>query len=725
MTVETPQHRSLTVRRVAVVGNVSVGKTCLFDQLCGNGNHSVNIPGSTMKVSRGVLSVGVGAATPGIQRHCAACGRHDARRGPQVGSCAAGSAERCPAVPGTVETHWIPWWPSTLRLGTKPASIYPSSSGAAALPTVTHLFDTPGSSMLGGGSEDEMVARDLLLSGQMSAVLLVADAKNLRRALAFALQVAEFRLPMVVDLNMLDEAESMGLELDDRELARGLGVPVGRTVAVEGRGVRRLAELVLDAQVPKSVVQFPDAIEEALERLDSMLGNPSIQPRALGILLISGDKAAQSWVAEQLGENVRKEAVEVVQQLKERFSTPLAALIADAFNSAAGQLTERAVTSSPHSSSLLMRFGELSQRPVSGSLIALVVLVASYLWVGAFGATYVVDLLSVQLFEKLLIPWFGRIVQPIPSAFVRDAIMDPNFGLLPTGLALAVGVVLPVLFCFYLLQAVLEDSGYLPRLAVLFDRMFRWLGLNGQGLIPLVLGLSCTTMALITTRMLPSRKERIIMSVLLIGLPCAPLLAVMLVVLGRMSWLASGIVVGVMALRVVVAGMVGRKVLAGDRPDLILEIPRMRIPRVRVLLEKTIRRSFLFLREAVPVFLLAAFAVFLFDRAGGLTMIDELGKPVVHLMGLPDHSIQVFIKTAIRREAGAAELSRMHAQFTDVQLAITLLIMTLSMPCINTTIVLIKERGLKVGVSTLAASLAFAIVLGAIVNLALRSIGIS
>jgi ferrous iron transport protein B len=712
------QDGSPRVRRVAVMGNVSVGKTCLFDQLCDAGNHAVNIAGSTMEVRRGVLSVGVGAAPRAFHGHCAACGRQRGRLGAYVGACAAETKQPCPAQPGAIESHWIPFWP-VLSRAPKPQSAVPTYWPVEG-PSITHLFDTPGSAMLGGGSEDEMVARDLLLAGKMDAVLLVADAKNLRRALALAFQVAEFRIPMVVDLNMLDEAEAMGLELDDGELTRGLGVPVGRTVAVESRGIRRLAELVLDAQVPTCSVVFPDAVERALAELEALLVNPSLRPRALGILLIGGDRGAEGWVGRQLGESVRARAAEVVASLQRRFSTPLPALMADSFHEAAAALAERVITRTASTSSLLVRFGDLAQRPLTGSLIALVVLALSYLWVGAFAATYLVDLISARLFEGVLIPFAARALEVVPWTFARDAIMDPDFGLLPTGLALAVGVVLPVLFCFYLLQAVLEDSGYLPRLAVLFDRGFRWLGLNGQGLIPLVLGLSCTTMAIITTRTLPSKKERIIATLLLIGLPCAPLLATMLVVLGAMSWYAAVAVIAVIGLRLMVAGLAARRVIAGERPDLILELPRMRVPRPRVLLEKTFRRSFEFLREAVPVFLAASFVVFVFDRLGGLALVEEGARPVVQLMGLPDASVHVFIKTAIRREAGTAELSRMGSQFTDLQKAITLLVMVLSMPCINTSIVMVKERGLRVAAAALGASLAFAIVLGALVNLVLR-----
>ncbi|MCU0694573.1 MAG: 50S ribosome-binding GTPase, partial [Polyangiaceae bacterium] len=541
MNADALPDRSFRVRRVAILGNVSVGKTSLFDQLCDSGEHAVNIPGSTLQVSRGVLAVGAGAAPRSLRSRCAACGRHPGRAR-RFAPCASSPDATCPPAGSGLLARWIPGRVAGLALRSSEPLDRSHLTAASVAGTITHLFDTPGSSMLGAGSEDEMVARDLLLSGHMDAVLLVADSKNVRRALAFALQVAEFRLPMVVALNMIDEAESIGLELDSVELTRSLGVPVGRTVAVEGTGVRRVAELLLDAQVPRVAVKFPEVIEDGLVRLEQMVANPVIHPRALGLLLLSGDKAADDWVGAHLGESVRGQAREVVDKVRTRFATPLAALVVDAYHSAATRLADRIVTSSPRGATFLTKFGEMALRPFSGTLIAAAVLVVSYLWVGSFGASYLVGLLSAKLFDELLIPLTARVIAPITSTFLRDAILDPNFGLLPTGLALAVGTVLPVLFCFYLLQAVLEDSGYLPRLAVLSDRLLRGIGLNGQGLIPLVLGFSCTTMAMITARILPSRRERIILTLLLIGVPCAPLIAVMLVVLGRMSWIAGAVV---------------------------------------------------------------------------------------------------------------------------------------------------------------------------------------
>ena len=725
---EEPVESGPIAARVAILGNLNVGKTTLFDSLCPDGGHPVHLPGRREVVNRGVSAIHLGRAARRVRRQCARCSHSGTASGPHgqgVSLRCERSTDRdhCPALRGQqspcAEVH-------------RSRDCCPSC-GAAQRPTlseITHLFDTPGSATLVATHEDEMIARDLLLSGEMNAVLLVADAKNLRRSLAFALEVAELGLPMLIDLNMVDEAESLGIDIDDGALAKLLGVPVVRSVAVEDAGTQRLAEQLAYAREPLRLTRFPAAIEASLSRLEDLLAGASkhdLSPRGLGLLCLAGDEGATQWVSQRLPAETLSAVQQGVEHAQQQFRTPLDLLLQDAFHREAGRLVERVATSTPERPSLLAKFGSIAQRPFPGLLIALGVLVLAYEWIGAFGATYVVDNLSNHLFHGLLIPWCEQLVSHVPSAFIRDAIMDPDFGLLPTGLFLAVGIVLPVLFCFYLMQAVLEDSGYLARLSVLFNRVLQWLGLNGQALIPLVLGFSCITMAIITTRMLPTKKERLLLSLLLIsGIPCAPLLAVMLVILGKMSWTASLFLAGFLGLQFLIVGLVASRVLPGELPSLVLEIPRMRVPRPRILLIKTWRRTMEFMREAVPIFLIASFAVFLFDRVGGLVVLESAARPLVNdLLGLPDVAVQVFVKTIIRRENGATELSHLREQFDPAQLVITMLVMTVLLPCVNASIVMIKERGLKTAVIILGMVMTYAVLAGTAAHSLCRALGLT
>ena len=735
--------------RMAILGNLGVGKTTLFGNLCSDGGHSVLVPGSGESIARGVSAVSLGRHAERLRRQCARCSHSPMFRAqesavPSLGCTQGHGGAECPARRLSLDRCRPP-------ADMKACCPECGASNAPTLPEITHLFDAPGSATLVATREDEMVARDLILSGEMNAVLLVADAKNLRRSLAFAFEVIEFGLPMILVLNMVDEAESLGIDIDDAALSNLLGVPVLRSIAVEDAGTRRLAEQLAYARTPTWRTRFPLEIESAITRIGQIVGDkaeaefsagrvrpppsspPSpfsshwLSPRGIALLLVAGDGGAESWVTHHLTADARRAIDAVVEDVRSHFKTPIDVLLSETFHRESDQLVERVTTAKASVPSLLARFGSLSQKPFPGILIAIAVLVLAYEWVGAFGATYVVDNLAEHIFEGQLVPWCQSIVAHLPSAFLRDAIMDPDFGLLPTGLFLAVGIVLPVLFCFYLMQSVLEDSGYLPRLSVLFNRIFQWLGLNGQALIPLILGFSCITMAIITTRMLPTKKERLIMTMLLVsGLPCAPLLAVMLVILGKISWTASVFLAAFLIMQIFVVGMAASRLLPGKSQGLILEIPRMRVPRPRIVLVKTWRRTMEFMREAVPIFLIASFAVFVFDRVGGLDGLERAARPLVNgWLGLPDSAVQIFVKTVIRRESGATELNLLRDQYDNVQVVVTLLVMTVLLPCINASIVVIKERGVKVAALILGAAMTYAFVAGTAASALCRALGIS
>jgi len=315
----------------------------------------------------------------------------------------------------------------------------------------------------------------------------------------------------------------------------------------------------------------------------------------------------------------------------------------------------------------------------------------------------------------------------VPWPLLREALLDPDFGLLPTGLFLAFGLVMPVLFFFYLAFAVLQRSGYLARLTVLLDRLLRRVGLNGKGVLPLAMGLSCVTMALITTRMLERRRERLIASfLLLLGMPCAPLLAVMVVILRDMPWSAAVFVAGVLAAQVVVAGVLANRLLPGRVSPFILELPPLRLPDPLTVLAETVRATWAFMREAVPLFLIASLALFTADRLGGLALLERLAHPVTHgLLGLPDEAVQVLVKTLIRRENGATELLLVRDAFDGRQMVVALLVIVGLTPCVNSVLVLLKEQGPVRTAALVAAVTAWTLAMNAVLVRLCALLGLS
>jgi ferrous iron transport protein B len=598
--------------------------------------------------------------------------------------------------------------------------------------TKTLVYNTPGLLSMFSKNMEERVARDILLPGvideKIGRIVIVADSKNLKRSISLALQFSEYELPMLLVLNMADEAKAKGIRINRDKLSSVLGIPVCETVARNGEGIEDVLFSLEAMERPHSQTSHSEDVESFIETVKAVLEPKGISSRALALHILTHDPGVRRYVRNTFGNEKAHEIYAMADSLSGHHPEPFGLRAVRLYTKKAEEIV-RVVQSHgvPDYRRMSAKIGQLCMTPLTGIPIAAAVLYLLYRFVGTLGAGYLVDLINVKIFGEHLIPWLTRIVAPIPFPILKDMLVDPDFGIFPTGVFLALGLVTPVLFCFYIAFGVLEDSGYLSRLAVLLDRVFQKMGFNGKGIIPLTMGFSCVTMAILTTRVLDTEKEKNIMCfLLLLGLPCAPLLAVMLVILGDMALSATFMVFGLIFFQLIVAGYFSNKVLFGARSPLIMEIQPVRFPRLAQVLSQATAKTVHFIKEALPVFVLASMFVFFFERLGGLDYLEKLMRPVVcSFMGLPEKSVQVFIKTLIRRENGATEIMHLSKIYDHVQLVVNLLVMTFLSPCINATLVLIKERGLRTAASILFSVMLYALFIGGVINHACRYFGIT
>ena len=368
------------------------------------------------------------------------------------------------------------------------------------------------------------------------------------------------------------------------------------------------------------------------------------------------------------------------------------------------------------------------RRPLTGLPILAAVLYALYLFVGVFGAQTLVRLLEDGVFGHGVNPaaiWLCNRFIPIP--FVRDFLVG-QYGLITMGVTYAIAIVLPVVATFFLMFGFLEDSGYIPRLAIFCDRIFRVMGLNGKAVLPMVLGLGCDTMATMTTRILGTPKERLIAILLLaLGIPCSAQLATILGILGGISFAALATLFGVVLGQMFLVGWLAARVLKGERSEFIMELPPIRWPKIGNLLTKTRLRIWWYLGEAVPLFLVGTVLLFGLDRMGALIWISRAGRPIVTgLLGLPPATAQILVMGFLRRDYGAAGLFQLAhtGQLTGVQAVVALTVMTLFVPCVANFLMMVRERGLKVGFALLAVITPVAIFTGAGLNYVLHALGV-
>jgi ferrous iron transport protein B len=299
------------------------------------------------------------------------------------------------------------------------------------------------------------------------------------------------------------------------------------------------------------------------------------------------------------------------------------------------------------------------------------------------------------------------------------------------GLSYGMAIVLPIVATFFVAFSVLEDSGYLPRLAVMVNKIFKRMGLNGKAVLPMVLGLGCDTMATMTARIMETRKERVIVTLLLaLGVPCSAQLAVILAMTANLSAGAAAWFAGSVILTIVLVGWLAAKVLPGRGSDFILELPPLRIPQAGNVAVKTLARIEWYLREALPLFIAGTLILWGLDRVGGIGFMERLAAPlVVDLLELPKEASMAFILGFLRRDYAAAGLFMHYEPFIkagkltremQIEITVALVTITLFIPCIANFFMILKERGWKTGVAIASFILPFSVAVGAAVNVLMR-----
>jgi ferrous iron transport protein B len=590
------------------------------------------------------------------------------------------------------------------------------------------VIDTPGTNSFTPLSDDERVTRDILLDAPDARVLQVADSKNLRRALVLSIELGELEVPFALALNMQDEARARGIEVDAARLADLLGVPVVPTIATQRVGLAEATRAVGAARPAALALDLPDDLAAALAAASDALPHALRGRRGLAAMLLAGDSA----LADRLRPVAGDVALARIEALRAALALRTADTVAGRFARARQKLADRILAQcfrarrapGPRAA----RLSRLTTHPVWGLPIVLFVLWATYEVVGVFGAGTAVDFLENTVFAKWVNPPAIRAAAAIPSSLVRDFFVG-EYGVVTMALTYAIAIVLPIVFFFFVIFGLLEDSGYLPRLAVMLDRVMKTLGLNGKAVLPMVLGLGCDTMATMTTRILETKKEKMLVTLLLaLGVPCSAQLAVILALTSQLSIWAAVIWAAVVLASMFLVGWAAARLLPGDRSDFILELPPLRVPTLGNILSKTLARLEWYVKEAVPLFVLGTVLLFVMDRVGALAVMERAAAPiVVHVLSLPPEAASAFVVGFLRRDYGAVFLAdAAHTgRLGGVQIVVALVTLTLFVPCVANYFIMIKERGWKVASAMAAFIVPFACAVGGALNWGLRALRVT
>lgn len=565
------------------------------------------------------------------------------------------------------------------------------------------VIDTPGMYSIHTITEEERVAREILLNETPDVVLHVLDARNLERMLAMTVQLIEAELPVILVVNIMDEAERMGLKIDLKLLQQRLGIPVIGAATARNRGVDAIRFAIAGYDQGKHVRKyFPYSrlLEHDINEIAGMMtGEYILSRRALAMLLLQQDDEIVSIVRHREGEGYPVLA-EVAREIafKRRGSFHLNLSLER--NEIAKELV-RGVFIAPEKRVVTWaeRLSNWSVKPVTGIPLLLVVLYFGlYDFVGVFGAGTLVDLLEGKVFEELFNPWIIGVVKDlVPWAIVQELFVG-EYGIITLGIRYAVGIILPIVATFFIFFSFLEDTGYFPRLALLVDRVFKYFGMSGRAVIPMVLGFGCDTMATMVTRTLETVRERVIATVLLaLAIPCSAQLGVIIALLSKSPG-ALAVWSVCLLLIFIVVGLLASKLLPGEAPMFYMELPPMRLPQFSNVLTKTYTRMQWYFMEILPLFVLASVLLWLGKVTGFFEKAVDVMTPVMASIGLPKEAAVAFIFGFFRRDYGAAGLYDLQSKgLMDArQLTVAAVTLTLFIPCVAQFLVMKNERGWKV-----------------------------
>ncbi|MDO9536067.1 MAG: ferrous iron transporter B [Bacillota bacterium] len=502
------------------------------------------------------------------------------------------------------------------------------------------IIDTPGIYSLQGRSQDEKVTMKVLSEEKPHLILFVAETAALPRTFDLLRQLKDYRTPSILVLNMIDEAERRGISINEKVLEKELQIPVVPTISTQKVGIRELKKKM-------ETLLFPSFSLDALHDTSRKKEKPLLQRQPA---------------------NCSEKGFHSSFEVTDPFS----------------------IKNSGY------RLHHLLINPWIGyPLVFLLLFFCFYLFLGVLGAGTIVSFLEKRVFTEIVIPYCRIFVEKyLGSLYLREYLFG-DYGLITMGLRYSLAIVLPIVGIFFLFFALLEDCGYLPRLSYLLHRPLRYLGLDGRGAVPLVMGFGCGTMAVLVTRLLETRRERFLATFLLsLGIPCSAQLGLLVAILAPYPRLLLiwGFTWGILF---ITSGLLLNRLYPGEKGYSCIEFPPLRVPRFSAVLQKTGARILWYLREVVPFFLLISVALQALVIKGYWGSIENFFSPLFLSMGLPRETVSVFLVGFLRRDYAAAGLYDLMQQgiLAPASALIGATVLSLFFPCIAQLIIIFKERG--------------------------------
>ena len=557
------------------------------------------------------------------------------------------------------------------------------------------VIDTPGLHCLYIHSEEELVVRDMIFSEKPDVIVQCIDANQLKQSLTLTADLLELGIPMVISLNAIDETAKKGIWIDSGGLSHQLGVPVIESIAINGIGTNQLKAAISKARIGKWPVKYGEIIDTGIATIASLLPEELRFKQKVAVLLLLDDPFLAEYLTKKYGTEKTAQLIQQVDKIKKQFRASIGHAVNNKRSRWLDELAENTTRKQKVTPGEFSKaFGRLSRHPVFGIPILLVVIFTMY-----FLVVNVANVITGWMDQALWVPVESRIDAFVTIGWLNEFLIG-DYGVLSLGLANAFLTILPILAVFFIAFNILEDIGYIPNLCVLTKRIFDKLGLSGNAIMSIILAFGCKTMATLTTKSIRSKKRKFIAVYLIaFAIPCAAQMALNMSILGRIGLRAFIIVFAVLASVWISVGLILNNVIKDDdKSSFLQELPAIRLPNLKAIILKTGYRILWFIKEAVPVFIIAAVVLFVIDKVGLLDVIRNLLKPVVNgMLGLPLQMVDALILSMARHEAAAGLIIKLikEGQLNYTQCIIAVTITTLFVPCFANITAMVKEIGIK------------------------------
>jgi ferrous iron transport protein B len=519
------------------------------------------------------------------------------------------------------------------------------------------VIDVPGTYSLDPTCKAEQIACRMLNDMTDVVIINIVDSTNLERNLNLTLQLIKRRIPMIVALNYWDETKHKGIQIDQKKLEEIIGIPCLPVVAITGEGIKAMVE-----KIPGAKISPYDYDED--ERWNKV-----------GSIVLD------------------------IQKMSHRHHT------------------------------FLERLGDASVKPFPGIFISFIILFLSFEIIRLIGEN-IITFVFVPLFELVWAPVIMKLSVALGGeGIIHDILIgklvdggidfEESFGILTTGLFVPFAAVLPYVLAFYMILSFLEDSGYLPRLAVLMDNLMHRIGLHGMAIIPMMLGLGCNVPGALSTRIMETRRERFMaMTLMAVTVPCMAQISMIIGLSGEYGSASLLPIFGSLFAAWIVLGFIMNQFVKGESPEILTDVPPYRIPYIPGLFKKIWMRILWFLREAVPWVLAGVFIINIMDTLGIISFFGGLAAPVITgIAGLPEEAVGGLVVGFLRKDVAVGMLAPLHLSLKQIIIASVML--TMYFPCVATFTVMIRELGILDMLKSALIMISSSLIVGGLLNLIL------